>query len=306
MKRLLYLVVFLVVMIALPELRTLTPLVVLSGSMEPYFNPGDIVLIEPVNTSDVQIGDVVAFHPSWGRGNGKDTSRTLYTHRVVGIVQNSTGLYFITKGDNNEENDPTPVLARNVVGRVVVVLPYLGYLTRHNRDRRALLAVYVFFILLPGIYLLVSVPRELLERPVVMRKKERVRLINSRYGRSVFSWKVLVVFLGFLMFFAILLIPSLGSAGGTVVNTGSLPLILISEDLPGYVYLAPGDSCTCNYISAVNAVLPVQWLVALSELPLFPWSLVISLAALFTLISYPIWTSKFPNTGVKWHGTRFI
>ncbi len=306
MKRLLYSVVLLMVVMGLPKLSTLTPLVVLSGSMEPYFNPGDIVLIEPVNTSDVQIGDVVAFHPSWGRGNGKDASRTLYTHRVVGIVQNSTGLYFITKGDNNEENDPTPVLAKNVVGKVVAVLPYLGYLTRHNPDRRALLAVYVLFILLPGIYLLVSVPRELLERPVMMRKKERARVINSRYGRSVSPWKALAVFLGFLMFFALLLTPSLDSAGGVVVNTGSFPLLLISKEPPGYVYLPPGDSCTCNHISAINAVLPVQWLVTLSELPLFPWSLVLSFAALFTLISYPIWTSKFPDTEVKRHGTRFI
>ncbi|NJE49520.1 signal peptidase I [Thermococcus sp. 9N3] len=304
MRRLLSFAVILVLLLTFPRLRTLTPLVVLSGSMEPYFNPGDMVLIEPVNASGVQIGDVVAFHPAWAKG--EEARNTLYTHRVVGIIRNATGLYFVTKGDNNEENDPAPVPAQNVVGKVTIVLPYLGYMTRHNPDRRVLLAVYVLFILLPGIYILVSTLRELSERPVVARRKERLQLISSRYSRLVFPKKALSIFIGFLLFFTVLLTPRLDSARDGFANGGKLPVLLISGGVPGYVYLNPGDSCACNYTSAVNAVLPVQWLVLLSGMPLFPRSLALLLALLSTLMLYPLWTSRFPNVEVKRHGTRFI
>ncbi|WP_297467889.1 signal peptidase I [Thermococcus sp.] len=290
-----------VAVVLLPKIVALTPLVVLSGSMEPYFNPGDMVLIEPVNVEDVQIGDVVAFHPAWVKSGGRDT---LYTHRVVGVVRNATGLYFLTRGDNNEENDPEPIPAQNVVGRVILVIPYLGYLTRHNPNREVLLAVYVLFILLPGIYILVSTLRELSERPVVARRRERLRLMGSRYSRIVSPRKALATFLCSLLFFTALLTPRLDSAGGRTVNGGRLPVLLISSGIPGYVYLPPGHSCTCNHTRAVNAVLPVQWLVLLSGVPFFPRSLAILLALLTTLALYPLWTSKFPKVEVNRRGTR--
>jgi len=304
MRRLISLAVILVLLLALPRLRTLTPLVVLSGSMEPYFNPGDMVLIEPVNASGVQIGDVVAFHPTWAKG--KEASDTLYTHRVVGVIRNSTGLYFVTKGDNNKEDDPRPVPAQNVVGKVTIVLPYLGYMTRHNPDRRALFVVYVFFILLPGVYLLASLVRDFSERPTISRRKERFRLISSRFTRSVSLKKAVGVFVVSFISLSVLMTPQLSLDNGRVSNNGKLPVLLISKGVPGYVYLDPGDSCACNYTSAVNAVLPVQWLVGLSGLPFFPRSLVLLLALLSTLTLYPLWTSRFPNVEVNKHGTRFI
>ena len=304
MKRFLTFAAVLLLLLALPKLRTLTPLVVLSGSMEPYFNPGDIVLIEPINASGVNVGDVVAFHPPWAKG--REASETLYTHRVVGITRNSTGLYFVTKGDNNDEIDFQPVPAQNVVGKAIFVLPYLGYLTRHNPDRRVLLVVYVLFILLPGVYLLASTVREISERPVAIRRLERLSLIVSRYSRRVSLRRLVGVFLVFLMFFLILLFPRTGSTNVSVSNNGWVSILLISKGVPGYVYLRPGESCTCGYTSAVNAVLPVQWIILLSKLPFFPWSLVILLSLISTLVLYPLWTSRFPNVGVKRYGTRSV
>ncbi len=94
---------------------------VASGSMEPYFKVGSLVVTRPVSPEAIKVGDIITFEPATIGG-------TVITYRVTGIDRGSL-FYFITKGDANGCSDAISVPARNVVGKVCFHLPYAGYVT---------------------------------------------------------------------------------------------------------------------------------------------------------------------------------
>lgn len=94
-------------------------LVVLTGSMEPSIEPGDVVLVAETDIDEVQVGDVVTFNPHPG------VEKT-YTHRVVDITHDKRGTVLTTKGDANERPDPMQVDDAMLVGTVEHRIPTLG------------------------------------------------------------------------------------------------------------------------------------------------------------------------------------
>ncbi|WP_459538649.1 signal peptidase I [Methanobrevibacter sp.] len=125
-----YVVILIIVLIAAQHLN-----VVVSGSMEPAFYRGDIVLIEKAdffgihefNPEDVQIGDVVVYDAVW--------YDQPVIHRIINITDiNGTTMYVI-KGDNNDRPDPYYVKADQIQEKVVtwgdnlVVIPKIGHLS---------------------------------------------------------------------------------------------------------------------------------------------------------------------------------
>ena len=125
-----YAVILIIVLIAAQHLN-----VVVSGSMEPAFYRGDIVLVEKAsflginefNPNDVQVGDVVVYDAKW--------FDQPVIHRIINITEiNGTTMYLI-KGDNNNAPDPYYVTSDQIKERVVtfgdnlVVIPKVGYLS---------------------------------------------------------------------------------------------------------------------------------------------------------------------------------
>lgn len=88
---------------------------ILSGSMEPEINTGDLAIVKSVDAEDVKVGDIITF-----KYEGK-----VVTHRVV--EKNEEG--FITKGDNNNTNDTEIVRGKDLIGKVLFHMPFLGYVT---------------------------------------------------------------------------------------------------------------------------------------------------------------------------------
>jgi signal peptidase len=95
--------------------------VVLTASMTPDIAPGDAVLVREVTAGEVRVGDVITFRP---RGGGD----VPVTHRVVDVAVLSDGTRtFVTKGDANEDADAGVVTPDRLVGKVVLVVPYVGH-----------------------------------------------------------------------------------------------------------------------------------------------------------------------------------
>jgi signal peptidase I len=84
-----------------------------SGSMSPLFNPGDVVVAEPYDNSQLDPGTVIVFHAP---GSGEIT-----THRIVGVHGDGS---YRTKGDANgiPDSSPVPPSAIVAVGRLRVPL----------------------------------------------------------------------------------------------------------------------------------------------------------------------------------------
>lgn len=95
--------------------------VVLSGSMEPTYHTGSLLYVKSVDPQDLRVGDPITFMLN---------EDTVATHRIIEILpdeEDSSVLRFRTQGDANDAPDGTPVHYKNVIGKPVFSVPYLGY-----------------------------------------------------------------------------------------------------------------------------------------------------------------------------------
>lgn len=93
-----------------PKIGGYCPLIVLTGSMEPEINDGDMIIVKQINGNDVKLNDVIAFYDPDGNG------QSILTHRVIEIINDEDGLSFRTKGDANNTDDRLPVKSDKLVG----------------------------------------------------------------------------------------------------------------------------------------------------------------------------------------------
>jgi len=90
---------------------------VMSGSMSPTLKLGDLILVKQTDTAAVEVDDIVTVK----------SEIEVFTHRVF-EKKFEDGVYlFKTKGDANEDPDPTWWNASQIMGKTVFVIP-LGHL----------------------------------------------------------------------------------------------------------------------------------------------------------------------------------
>ncbi|MCI9259110.1 MULTISPECIES: signal peptidase I [Romboutsia] len=111
---------------------------VLSGSMEPRFYPGDIVITKHKNKTDIKVNDIVTY---------RDNDGVIITHRII----EETPEGYITKGDNNNVEDAEVLTKENIIGEVKFSIPKIGYVMDFLSKpmviaaEMILLAVFIFF-----------------------------------------------------------------------------------------------------------------------------------------------------------------
>lgn len=92
--------------------------IVLTGSMEPTIDVGDIVIVKEILKEQVEVNEIITFR-------SKNT-RNITTHRAIEIINISGDIKYITKGDANNVQDPSLVDGELLVGKVVKVIPRIG------------------------------------------------------------------------------------------------------------------------------------------------------------------------------------
>ena len=118
---------------------------VLSGSMRPTFQPGDLLATWRVRVSSVKNRDVIAFVPP-----GKTF---VEMHRIVNISRDRGKTWVTTRGDANGVNDPwgKVSLRGTTIYRLQAVIPKLGWVATIRRG------TLMLALLLPaGILLVIS------------------------------------------------------------------------------------------------------------------------------------------------------
>lgn len=143
--------------------------IVKSGSMEPTILTGSIVVIKPQDV--YQIGDVVTF--------GADTKAEIpTTHRIIAMRTDASTTWFSTKGDANEEADPQMIRADQIIGKVLAVIPYAGYMLDFARQPIG----FTFMIGIPAGLLILD---ELINIYKELRRSRRRRDDDERTGIKV-------------------------------------------------------------------------------------------------------------------------
>ena len=93
--------------------------VVLTGSMVPVINPGDVILTTPPSNITPKIGSIVAYVGR--RFDG--TAVGVFSHRIIG---GSAETGFIVKGDANPAPDTQKPKVPDITGVVIFVIPLIG------------------------------------------------------------------------------------------------------------------------------------------------------------------------------------
>ncbi len=92
-----------------------SPLVVLTGSMEPSLYPGDIVVIK--ESDSYSVGDVITYK----------VENYYVTHRIIDVYEINGSKSYKTKGDNNNIEDEYSVSTKQVIGKQEFHIDKLGY-----------------------------------------------------------------------------------------------------------------------------------------------------------------------------------
>lgn len=125
----------------IPSILGYKPMSVLSGSMRPLLQPGDMIVVKDVDYENVNTGDVITF---------KVNETTLVTHRVVDILEENGTKTFRTKGDANNTEDSGLITPEHFVGVLAFSIPKGGYVGNFIRSPIG----FMLLILLPIFFLI--------------------------------------------------------------------------------------------------------------------------------------------------------
>lgn len=103
---------------------------VISGSMEPKIPVGSIVYAKEAEFSDLEVGDVISY---------KINNDTMVTHRIYSIDEKKQTV--VTKGDANEKVDTAEVKSDQIVGKVAMSIPLIGYITIYAKTPIGIIAI---------------------------------------------------------------------------------------------------------------------------------------------------------------------
>ena len=93
----------------IPNVAGTLPLIVLTDSMYPVIESGDLIICHTAEPEEIAVGDVIAFFDPAGNGS------SIVTHRVIEVTEQNGAPAWRTKGDNNNTEDRLAVPADKLV-----------------------------------------------------------------------------------------------------------------------------------------------------------------------------------------------
>ena len=135
----------------MPKLFGFSQAIVISGSMEPTFSPGDMLIFR--DTPECEPQDIVIF-----RRDGN-----FVTHRIVENVEGG----YITRGDANNTEDTQLLAASDIEGKMIMVVPFVG-------------SVISFLGTAPGLSILIVAGILLIEWQAIA---DKIKIITKRKAR---------------------------------------------------------------------------------------------------------------------------
>jgi len=139
---------------------------IISGSMAPEINIGDLIIVKKDENMEYKANEIVSFKQD----------EDIITHRIVKIRKEKEKVYYITRGDNNEVND-AKIEAKEIEGRVVYKIPYMGNIALFLKNR-IVFGCILLILVLSYIHKKREIARKI-RRKEKREKYERLMRINS-------------------------------------------------------------------------------------------------------------------------------
>lgn len=122
----------------LPSFLGIKSFVIVSESMEPTIMVDDVIFMTDVSKENLNIGDIISFK----------TDDYINTHRIVRIERQNGEDVYITKGDNNKNEDKIPVKFQDIEGKYLFKLSGFGKIIETLKSRTTLLVLLVFLVII--------------------------------------------------------------------------------------------------------------------------------------------------------------
>ncbi len=97
---------------------------VVTESMVPKYEVGDVLIAKTVDADSLQVGDDVAYRGEVGTFNGK-----IVTHQIIEKKTEDGQIKFVTKGIANEESDPQ-ISSNQVYGKIIYKVKSLSIISK--------------------------------------------------------------------------------------------------------------------------------------------------------------------------------
>ncbi|OPL11983.1 MAG: hypothetical protein AVO34_01820 [Firmicutes bacterium ML8_F2] len=138
-----------------------------SGSMEPAIKTGSVVMTKPFD--DYKIGDIICF--------GEDSRiKTPTTHRIYDMEVIEGKPYYVTKGDANNAPDQKKVEAGEIIGKVLIDIPYLGYVVSEARKPLG----FMLIIIIPATVIVYDELRKIWQEIKKLKDKKKDQQQDKR------------------------------------------------------------------------------------------------------------------------------
>ncbi|TFG24226.1 MAG: signal peptidase I [Promethearchaeota archaeon] len=149
-------------------LNTDTPMVVVvSDSMAPKINTGDLLFLQGRDPEDIEVGDVVVYDAPWAGAPDEPI-----VHRVVGIRYNEEKdrYEFRTKGDANDYKDEEWFPEQRIRGVVIGRIPYIGWVKIVLTDYGLFLPILIIL----SVPLIISIIWDIIKGEEEKEKEEKM------------------------------------------------------------------------------------------------------------------------------------
>ena len=123
------------------SMGTPNPLVVVeSDSMIPTLYRGHLLILQARAPDQIQVGDIIVFDAIY--------HNKPIVHRIIEIQNVSGDFHYFTKGDNNALSDPGYRVHDDIIGVVVLAIPYVGHVTLFLHEPYGFAIVVILFLAL--------------------------------------------------------------------------------------------------------------------------------------------------------------
>ena len=130
----------------------LQPFVVLSGSMEPKYHVGSLIYVQAVDYKELKVGYPITYMVS---------DDTVVTHQIIEVLVDENDpdtIRYFTQGIANDVPDGVSVHYKNIIGKPVFSIPYLGYVSNYIQNPPGMYvaiaagAILILLVFLPDIF----------------------------------------------------------------------------------------------------------------------------------------------------------
>lgn len=140
----------------IPSFFGLKSFVIITESMEDTIMQGDAIMVKQVPKEEISENDIITFFD----GN------IINTHRIVGIVKEDEKTEYITKGDNNKNQDKNMVSYEQVEGKYLFRIKGFGKVLEIIKSKITLVILLVVLVL-------ISIEQVRLNNKRLKRKEKR-------------------------------------------------------------------------------------------------------------------------------------